>query len=156
MQTPQPNALIPDSLFDSLQPATPGLIARVASLRLSSKPTEEGSSPHALSILARVAKDPAFSPASIGLPPPAGDTALKHVVEKCSDKLLALLDEWTVSPTREDIDKKIEEVIWMNAVVYTIGGWGGRNHSEDPNKQFNGDFFLYVPFHPLYRDNVLT
>ncbi|KAH8102203.1 hypothetical protein BXZ70DRAFT_906177 [Cristinia sonorae] len=149
VQTPLPAGLIPDALFDSIVPSTPSIISRVASLTLSSKPssTSTESSPHALTLLARVAKDSDFSPSKIGLPAPEGENSVAKVIAAGKDKLQNILDEWTIAPTREDLDKKIEELIWMNTVIYGVGGWGGRALSKDPSKEFNGDFFLLRSMH---------
>ena len=136
--------MIPDVLFDNLAPSTPSLISRVASFTLSSRPSGDDGSTHALAILGRVANDPDFAPSAIGLPVPEGQNSIERIATTRKDKLLKLLEEWTVGSTREDIDKKIEEVLWMNAVVYGVGGWGGRALSKQSSKEFNGDFFLYV------------
>lgn len=49
-----------------------------------------------------------------------------------------LFNEWNVEATREDLEKKTEEVIWMNSVIYAVGGYGGRH--IDAKKEFNSDF----------------
>ena len=109
---------------------------------MSSRSGAGESSVHALSILGRIAKDPAFSPSAVGLPAAEGENSVARVVAVCKDKLFKFFEEWTVGHTREDLDKKFEELLWMNTVIYGIGGWGGRAGSKDPAKEFNGDFFL--------------
>ncbi|THH28632.1 hypothetical protein EUX98_g5552 [Antrodiella citrinella] len=153
VQGPLPPGIIPDSLFEG---TVPSILSRVTSLTLSNRPETEVKSIHALAILGRVAKDPAFDPSLIGLPPTDGNS-IDRVVEACKDNIAKLLDEWTVGATREELDKKIEEVIWMNAVIYGVGGWGGRAHSDDPNKEFNGDFFtMHLVTSSLFISSLTT
>lgn len=136
------NLFLP-ALFDG-QTSSGGItsvISRVASLGLSSSQPKK-SSPHALEILARILKDPDFSPKSLGLSSDNIVGAVEKVATACEAKLLKFFGEWAISPDREDLLKKTEEVIWMNAVIYTIGGWSGRNKGEDEKKEFNADFFL--------------
>ena len=88
--------------------------------------------------MARIANDPAFKPSALGLPaPPEGDF-LHQIVMRGGDKLMNLFNEWNVEATREDLEKKTEEVIWMNSVIYAVGGYGGRH--IDAKKEFNSDF----------------
>ena len=142
VQSPSATNLFIPSLFDppSSGSGISGVINQVASLSLFSGSGQK-SSPHALSILARVAKDPAFAPSAIGLPAGQGESSVDKVAKVCEEKLMKLLDEWTVLPDREDLLKKVKEVIWMNSVIYAVGGWGGRNKSTDESKEFNADFF---------------
>lgn len=100
---------------------------------------------HALTILARIAKDAAFAPAHIGLPIPEGEheNSVDRVVRVGGAKLSEYASEWmkTVTPDRDVLRRKFEELVWMNTVVYGVGGWAARAQSADDKKQFNGDFF---------------
>ena len=141
---PHPPAIVPDSVFEKVFTAsTPDLITRISSIALSpSRPKgQSAGSTHALAILGRIAKDPEFSPEALKLEPGMGFGSMGKVVEEKASKLYAFLDEWTVEPNQEDIDRKIEELVWMNTVIYAVGGWGDRKYSGDPKKEFNGDFF---------------
>ena len=92
-QLPVPTAALPESLFS-------------APKEVAGKP-----SPHALSILARVASDPAFKPSALGLPvPPEGDF-FGQIVSRAGSKLIDVLNEWTVPATREGLEKKRRRVI---------------------------------------------
>lgn len=145
VQPPHPTALVPSALFDTLAPKATGLVSQFAKFALSpSTPEGKTSSVHALAILAKVASDPAFKPSEIGLPPPedSGENAIQRVARVVGDKLVGFLNEWTVSTDVKDLEEKLEEVIWMNTLVYSVGGWGGREQGDDENKEFNGDFFL--------------
>lgn len=57
---------------------------------------------------------------------------------------MKLTNEWAGElegdgATADTIAKKIEEVAWMNALVYGAGGWMARERS--PTKKFYADFF---------------
>ncbi|EMD35787.1 hypothetical protein CERSUDRAFT_115740 [Gelatoporia subvermispora B] len=98
---------------------------------------------HVFSILARILHDDRFTPAALGLPPP--EAAALHVLERVEknvgEPLLKYIDEWTVDGAdARDVEKKIEELAWMNALLYGVGGWAGR--SAAPTGKFNADFFL--------------
>ena len=87
-----------------------------------------------------MAKDPDFAPSKIGIPDPK--SSMEKVVTVCEEKLLNILGEWTVAPAKEDLQKKLKEIMWMNTVIYTIGGWAGRNQGKDEHHEFNADFLL--------------
>ena len=145
VQHPNPQALVPSELFDSLAPKSTGFVSQLASLTLSSSSRQtKATSIHALAILARVASDPAFKPSEIGLPPAedSDENSVQRVARVVGDKLVGFLNEWTVSTEVEDLEKKLEELFWMNTLIYSVGGWGGREQGDDENKEFNGDFFL--------------
>jgi len=144
VQSPQPPSLIPNAMFDPPASATSSsFLARVASLTVSSSTKPEAASPHALTILARLAQDSELKPSALGLPPKSEqENPFNIVVDKCGAKLLAVLDEWTVGTSIEELTKKMEELWWMNTVLYTVGGWWGRNQSDDEHKEFNADFPL--------------
>ncbi|KAI0072623.1 hypothetical protein K474DRAFT_361298 [Panus rudis PR-1116 ss-1] len=146
VQKAAPPALFPPSLFEFSAATSPSLLSRVASLAVSSASASQAkaTSPHALAILARITTDDSFSPSALGLPVPDNEdeTALARVARLRGDKLLELFNEWTVEPTQDDLVKKFEEVVWMNVLVYAVGGYAGRNQGKDEKKEFNGDFFL--------------
>lgn len=103
-----------------------------------------GPSPHALEILAKIANDPAFTPAALGIQDCGlGELRMKQVLEQIGPKLFQLVSEWAVNGADQgEVYRKIEEVIWMNVVIYGVAGWGGRHTS--PSKEFNAEFFLCV------------
>ena len=141
MESPVDAKIIPDAWYEQMFAAgSSGIAARISALGVSSK---SNSSTHALSIIGRVAKDPAFSHKAIGF----GQAQLRAlptalILEKCLDKLLPLFEEWTVGTSQEELDQKVEELFWMNTVIYAAAGIGGRKYSKDPKKEFNGDFLL--------------
>lgn len=101
---------------------------------------------HALTVVARIMHDPRFAPGSIGLPIPdddGGENALDMVMKSVGDVLTSYTKTWTVDGTSaEAVERKIEELIWTNVVLYGVGGWAGRKLSK--TGKFNADFPLYV------------
>lgn len=100
---------------------------------------------HALTVLARIAKDDTFAPSNVKLPVPPGENenSVNRVVRIGGQKLVDYTSAWmkSVTPDKDVLRKKFEEVAWMNAIVYGVGGYAGRNYGDDENKEFNGDFF---------------
>ena len=163
MQGAEALSLFPDSLFEPKStsgmspPASPGggLTSRFATLTsfiMPPKAPQEPAQvsfttpPHALSILFRVANDPYFSHKALKLPVPEGEheSALERTVRLGGEKLVSLAKVWTVKPDVQDLEAKLEEVVWVNTVIYGVGGWGGRRMGEDEKGEFNADFFLCV------------
>lgn len=46
----------------------------------------------------------------------------------------------TVVPERAVIRRKFEELVWMNVIIYAVGGWAGREHMKGEKAAFNADF----------------
>lgn len=85
----------------------------------------------------------------IGLPVPGDEheKAVDRVVRVSGEKLLKLAEEWTSSLVADSVtpqllSEKFEEIVWMNTVIYAVGGLAGRKQSHDDKKVFNSDFFL--------------
>ena len=145
--------LFPPSLFQAVP--TPSAVSRLTallpSLTLSKKaPSAQGASGpkkgiHAFTALARILADPQFSPASLALPVPLESSLTERVQSHVGGGLIDLTAQWAVELEGENvsaavIEKKIEELAWLTALVYGVGGWGGRDKSQ--NKEFNADFFM--------------
>ena len=93
------------------------------------KPTSSGL--HTFSILARALKDPELG--TIGSDEPGG--IYSSTVKKFGETLKKLVDQWQVDTTNaQDVERKIEELSWMNVMIYGIGGW-------QEGQAFNADFF---------------
>ncbi|PIL32612.1 hypothetical protein GSI_05315 [Ganoderma sinense ZZ0214-1] len=144
--------LIPPSLFQA-QP-TPSAVSRLTallpSLTLSTKtpPAPGGAGTkkgiHAFTALARVLALSKASPASLALPLPLGSSHIDRVESNVGDELLDITAEWAAELEGDSVpavvvEKKIEELAWLTALVYGIGGWAGRERSQ--NGEFNADFF---------------
>ncbi|KAI0919854.1 hypothetical protein AcV5_001812 [Taiwanofungus camphoratus] len=100
---------------------------------------------HAFTILARMSCDERFTAASIGLPvnvrPQDVPTLLDRVTARLGETLLAYAGEWYADGhTVEEVASKVEELSWLNTLLYGVGGWAGRKHSA--GGKFVADFFL--------------
>ncbi|KDR73013.1 hypothetical protein GALMADRAFT_281208 [Galerina marginata CBS 339.88] len=92
---------------------------------------------HALTILARVLRDPDFAP-------PDSSTRdemdmFKSTIQNHGKALGAYVNQWDVSG--EKIETKIEELAWVVCVLYGVCGWTYRGSGSE-NKEFNADFFF--------------
>ncbi|KAI0919853.1 hypothetical protein AcW1_003003 [Taiwanofungus camphoratus] len=126
-------SLLPSLVLDKVQNAVP-----------VNEDKQSKTSVNALTVLAQILHNPDFTPASIGLPCPDHDdvSAFRRVLTVRGERLCNLAQAWTVDGTNaEEVADKIEELIWMNVLVYGVGGWGGRGQSSDGD-DFNADFFL--------------
>ncbi|KAI0776913.1 hypothetical protein BD413DRAFT_610496 [Trametes elegans] len=102
---------------------------------------------HAFDILAKILRQHKYSPAGLGFPLPEDVHPFVRVEERLAGDLAALTDEWAVELDAPDVSSatiaaKIEELAWMNALLYGVGGWSGRDRSEKQDKKFNADFFF--------------
>ncbi|EKM48588.1 uncharacterized protein PHACADRAFT_266276 [Phanerochaete carnosa HHB-10118-sp] len=111
--------------------------------RLSSK--APSADVHALTILSRIEKDTDFAPDNFTFPDRRNLGSVYGVILSQADgKLSKYCDEWskTVIPDRDVLKRKFEELVWMNTVVYGVGGWEGRALGEDSKGKFNADILL--------------
>ena len=114
--------MIPSSWFEESET---GLISRFTSaIGLADK----GLKPdiHAFTILARVLADSALTPLQFG-----EDEFYQETVKSHGDNIVKYVNEWTLDG---DLDKKVEELVWTNVLIYAVGG------SEEEGT-FNADFF---------------
>jgi Questin oxidase-like len=52
------------------------------------------------------------------------------------DLILKYAEQWTLDTSDpKNLERKIEELVWMNTIIYSIGGWSKADG-------FNADFFL--------------
>ncbi|TBU44557.1 hypothetical protein BD309DRAFT_862019 [Dichomitus squalens] len=150
------NRLIPPSLFELQTTSTSSAVARLTAslplLTLSTEPSANWAARvdgkkagiHAFTALARILADLRFAPAALGLPSPQGQSPIDLVQTHVGETLINIVAEWAAELEGDNvstavIEKKIEEVTWLNALIYGVGGWGGRQRSQ--NKEFNADFF---------------
>ncbi|KAI0076664.1 hypothetical protein K474DRAFT_1707993 [Panus rudis PR-1116 ss-1] len=137
-----PPDLLPASLFD-VKDGELSLVSQLGKLTVSPTKASHTPGPHALSLLGRMVSDPSFAPSAIGIPVPEGVYAdMQRIVDVVGDKLKAFLEEWIVEPTKESLEQKITELIWMNVLMYTVPGYAERDGGEDEKKEFRADFFL--------------
>ena len=83
---------------------------------------------HAFTIIARILADPRLEMER------AKNVFLinKHVLDKAGDVIREYVDQWDLSG--DDLDKKLEELLWTNVLIYGVGGL-------EKNGDFNADFF---------------
>lgn len=113
----------------------------------SPKP-QNSSGVHALSILARIAKDDAFSQSTLQFSEdlfPKDGPAIERLIRLAGPRLMEYVNEWTVAADNKAIEAKFVELVWMNTLMYAVGGWAGRKQSLHQKEDFNADFFLSVP-----------
>lgn len=138
--------LVPPSAFS---PATSehNLITRLASvLVLDNRPTSKSSPTsgvHAFTILARLLKDPKFDVKKIGK-----SNDFRYAVDNLGEPLLKVLDDWVVDTSDpKAVEKKIEEIVLTNALLYALPGW-------KEGQDFKANFFTYV--FPITIANIPT
>jgi len=114
--------VIPEPWFNESEP---GLVSRSASVVGFA---DNGPEPdvHAFTILARVLADPALAPLQ-----PSEFGIYQETVEKHGADIVKYVNEWTLDG---DLDKKVEELLWMNVLIYAVGG-------SEEGATFNADFF---------------
>jgi hypothetical protein len=101
----------------------------------SSSQASQAASPietHALTILARVLKDPLLTSRR----PANTDMAVMDVLkdQERIDRILKYTGEWLASAPGH-VDEKVEELAWMNVLMYGVGGF-------IKGKTYTADFFL--------------
>ncbi|KAF8202437.1 hypothetical protein BJ912DRAFT_944829 [Pholiota molesta] len=117
--------LIPSRWFTP--PATDLVSKFAGSVRISEN--EGNPDVHAFSILSRVLKDPELS----GFKAPGfQEPFYSAVIQQFGKTLVKYVDQWTLEG---DLEKKVQELIWTNALLYAVPGL-------EPSGQFNADFFL--------------
>ena len=122
MHSAGPSQVIPSSWFDE---SGPGLVSRFASaVGFADKDPEPDI--HAFTVLARVLADPALAPLQ-----PSEFGIYKETVENHGTDIVKYVNEWTLDG---DLDKKVEELLWMNVLIYAVGG-------SEEKATFNADFF---------------
>lgn len=88
---------------------------------------------HAFTILARLLKDPKFDVKKIGK-----SNDFRYLVDNLSEPLLKILDDWVVDASDpKAVEKKIEEIILTNVLLYALPGW-------KEGQDFKANFFTYV------------
>jgi len=86
---------------------------------------------HVFTILARILNDPELGNTQEG----AGYTT---TVTEHGATFVNYMKDWHVDPTNpRDIERKVEELSWLNSLLYAVGG-------SQPGKPFKADFFLFV------------
>lgn len=134
-------------MFDAISGTPNDIVSRLTSLSFSSEANPDKSvGPHALSILTEIVHDNTLSYTALGLQFPGGGPGklLDRTVQLAGTKIAEYAGQWIIGNTKEDLELKFTEITWLNTVIYTIGGWTGREHGGANKAEFDADFFLSV------------
>lgn len=149
--------LLPKSFFDSIYAIsdtilanTPGFVANATrKIEQVAAHLEPGKSMslaaqdhnvHALTILARVLADSRLS-----LPDDLNElTIVQKTIAKHSHLIREYASQWTIDLRKSgEIERKVEEITWMNVVMYGVAGWTwAQQVKRGKEGEFNADFFL--------------
>ncbi|KAG6844980.1 hypothetical protein H0H87_001923 [Tephrocybe sp. NHM501043] len=124
--------ILPSSLWSTTEfSALDSVTSRLPSALKFGNATSSPKNVHAFTILARILKDARFAGANNY----ANINIFTQVIEKHGEALHNYVNHWSYdSSNPEEAERKIEELVWTNIVIYGIGGWS-------KNKDFNADFF---------------
>ena len=125
---PTSSPVIPSSWFDESEAS---LVSRFTSALGFADNNKSRSEPdiHAFTILARVIADPALAPLQY-----SENEFYQEIAKTHGDHIVKYVNEWNLDG---DLDKKVEELLWTNVLIYAVGG------SEEEGS-FNADFFQYA------------
>jgi hypothetical protein len=130
--------MIPESLFTSV-------------LGAPNEARSDGSSVHAFTVVARILADPRFA-----IPGTNVVDALPKLL-KLHAAFAEHVNQWTVDVKKlatdpKEIDRKIEELQWMNTIFYAVCGY--KNLKED---KFNADFlYMHLVTSALFLPIIAT
>jgi hypothetical protein len=75
---------------------------------------------HAFSILAKIIQDPRFAPKEME----EYISDLRGLMVAHGADVWRYAEQWTIDLSQPgEIERKMEECIWTNTIIYTIGGW---------------------------------
>lgn len=127
--------LLPESMWKSEATSVgtvTSLLSSSLNLGLGTSSPSPSKNVHALTILARVLKDQHLG--ELVNKDPIG--TFTGNVEKHGESLLKYVSQWTFdSSDPKEVERKVEELVWTNVIIYGIGGWSR-------GKAFNSDFML--------------
>ncbi|GLB42754.1 putative protein of unknown function (DUF4243) [Lyophyllum shimeji] len=94
---------------------------------------EAGDGAHVFTVLARILNDPALG--TLQKFGNGGSVMYASTMKEHGAALIQHMADWRVDATDpRDVQRKIEELSWMNTLIYGVGGWSKA-------KPFNADFF---------------
>lgn len=95
---------------------------------------------HALTVLARVMTDSRLSPPD----DPDESTIIQSTIARHSHLIQQYAAQWVIDLHRTgEIERKVEEITWMNVVMYGIAGWTWAQQVKQGREgEFNADFYL--------------
>jgi hypothetical protein len=122
---PSPSQIITSSWF--LQDEDTKLAFQLAQGVHVDDHARRASGTHAFTILARILADPRLEMDK----PKNLFSVYKPVLDKAGDVIQEYVDQWDLSG---DLNKKLEELLWTNVLIYGVGG-------SEKIGDFNADFF---------------
>lgn len=128
------------SLGSTLSKVAPLVEAKALSSMTAGQTVSKKDDPHALTILARILRDPKFRPSPVD----RNDSGYDKTIDRHSEAIAFYVNAWNIDPAiLEDggWEKKVEEIIWTVVVLYGIAGW---THGKSKPGGFIADFFLWV------------
>ncbi|KAG7441451.1 uncharacterized protein BT62DRAFT_907957 [Guyanagaster necrorhizus] len=136
--------LLPYSALASVA-ASDALAEKATSLETPHQPSGKKGT-HAFDVLARVVKDH-----TLRIPPSNDENAIETTVQANGEALFRYTNQWTLDLSDpKEINRKIEELQWMNTIIYAIGG-------SRPGKKFYADFFLmHLVTSALFLPSLVT
>jgi hypothetical protein len=132
---PDVSKLLPKPFFDSIYAMTDKISGSAPAN--AAKDTENV---HALTILARVTAD-----SKLTLPTDLDELMiLQNTLDQHSDAIRDYAMQWSIDLNRPgEINRKVEEIAWMNTVIFGVAGWTWAQQVEQGREgDFNADFFL--------------
>ncbi|KAG5641587.1 hypothetical protein DXG03_004688 [Asterophora parasitica] len=130
------SARVPDDFFPYAAGAVTGvgLTQRFKNLIFSQAPdssAKQVTGVHAFTVVQRVLDDPELGK----IENTAGSGMFQRTMKDHVDVLVEHMKDWHVDGSdARDVERKIEELSWTNALLYGVGGWV-------KDKHFNADFF---------------
>lgn len=148
MTNPNSDPLLPQEFFESdPKTAASGLTSGVSSavsalVNLAVSPAPKQAAPvgtHSLAIVARMLEDNRLAPDQ-GCAQ-TSERKFLDTIKNRGDVIREYANQWVVPLDAKGIEAKIEELSWLAAILFGLGGFR-------ENKGFRADFFLFVPrFH---------
>ncbi|KAF8151722.1 hypothetical protein B0H34DRAFT_801407 [Crassisporium funariophilum] len=133
-------SLIPASSFEHTGVSLVSRFTQAVGMSDKTKPTNKT---HAFTILAKVLNDPRFTP---GKQPDEFSFYIESVA-KSGEAIREYVDQWSLDG---DIEKKVEELLWTNVLIYGIGG-------SEKSGNFNADFFhMHLVTSSLFLPSVIS
>ncbi|KAG5634898.1 hypothetical protein H0H81_000397 [Sphagnurus paluster] len=127
-------AAIPDGFFNyaNVKSLEDNTLSRLESLVVSEESsTKKSDGVHAFTVLQRILDDPELGKAKDIENPLA---AFQDIMKVHRDTLTKHMSDWYVDVTKPfEVERKIEELSWVNVLIYAVGGWA-------ESKEFNADF----------------
>ncbi|KAH7882768.1 hypothetical protein F5I97DRAFT_1908239 [Phlebopus sp. FC_14] len=127
-----PPTLFTPAEVDSVEEATSSLSSLSLNTQLRLSTHSKTSGVHVFDILARMLKDDEFKTT----PPKTLADTFPRTLSAYASKISKYAEEWTIDLSQPgEIERKMEEVIWMSSLMYAVGGF-------DKVKGFQANFFL--------------